>query len=99
MGCSFPILPLCHCGDELAMHLLSRIVLPWPFNGEQAQGSESQACGLASYWTLDFSHILPPLSLVLFRSWGLWMRMPGFGGLQKAAAMRAEGLPETQVLE
>lgn len=41
----------------------------------------------------------PPLSLVLFRSWGLWMRMPGFGGLQKAAAMRAEGLPETQVLE
>lgn len=57
-----------------------------------AQGSEPGARGLASSWTLDSCHILPPLSLVLYPGWGLWMRVPGLGGLQ-----RAEGLPEAQV--
>lgn len=52
---------------------------------------------LPGLW-IPATYSLSLLSLVLYRSWGLRMRVPGLGGLQKAAAMRAKGLPEAQVL-
>lgn len=79
-------------------------------SGNRSSQTCSAECGTGlrarSLWFISFldSGFLPHtlslslLSLVLYRSWGLQMRVPGLGGLQKAAATRAKGLPEAQVL-